>query len=179
MEFPDARKDGFLAQEDVRRRAQELSIEAFVAAYPAPALLVAEVSVGGGGGDADATVKPGPQLLTTFRKGGNVFHYMDSLAFLVKRPGNPFPRFVSVGRASNNDLVVSVENISKFHAYFSCDGGRWSLTDYRSTNGTLLNGERLDPQAARPVADGDIVEFGDQIKLRFLLPESLYKTLRG
>jgi hypothetical protein len=179
VELRGASKDGFLSQDEVRQRARELSLEAFREAYPAPALMVVDVTVGAGGGDADATVKSGPQLVTMLSQGANAFRYLDRVGFLVKRPGNPFPQFVSLGRAGNNDLVLAVESVSKFHAYFTCDGGRWSLTDYRSMNGTSLNGERVEPNATRPLADGAEIEFGGQIKLRFLTTDWLYKKLRG
>lgn len=181
LALPGVSKEGFAPQEAVRQSAARLGAEAFREAYPAPALVVVEVTLGPdapAGGDADATVRSGPQLMTLMQHGASAFRYMDQVAFLVKRPGNAFPQFVSVGRAANNDLVIAVERVSKFHAYFTNEGGRWSITDYRSTNGTKLNGEKLEPNQPHAVTTGDTVEFGDQVELRFLEPAALYKSLR-
>ncbi|MGE0452268.1 MAG: FHA domain-containing protein [Vicinamibacteria bacterium] len=182
LALPGVSKEGFLPREAVRDAAAKLGAQGFREAYPAPALLVTEVTLGPDApadGDADATVRNGPQLMTLIKHGASAFRYMDQVGFLVKRPGNAFPQFVSVGRAANNDLVLAVERVSKFHAYFTNVLDSWSLTDYRSTNGTKLNGEKLEPNQPRPLQDGDVIEFGDQIELRFLAPEAFYESLRG
>jgi hypothetical protein len=182
LALPGVSKEGFAPREAMRGAAVKLGAGPFRDAYPAPALVVVEVTLGPDGpeaGNADATVRNGPQLMTLIKHGASAFRYLDQVGFLVKRPGNAFPQFVSVGRAANNDLVLAVERVSKFHAYFTSDGGRWSLTDYRSTNGTKLNGAKLEPNQPRQVGNGDTVEFGGQIELRFLEPDAFYESLRA
>ena len=107
--------------------------------------------------------------------GMGALRYLEQVAFLTKRPGNPFPSFISVGRASNNDIVMAVDTISKLHGYFTIEDGVWQLTDYDSTNGTRLNGELIEPNKATPLADMDRLQFGKEITAVFMTPESLYR----
>jgi FHA domain len=178
--LPGTDKEGFVSKQDVAQQARTLSLAAFVERYPAPAVQIVEVDIGSApGGEPDATVQPGPQLLTLLRSGGNAFHYEGRVGFLTKRPGNPFPQFVSIGRAANNDLVLAIDAISKFHGYFTCEHDRWALTDYRSMNGIEINDVRLDPGAATPLSDGDRIRFGGRLRALFLSPGGLYGRLRG
>jgi pSer/pThr/pTyr-binding forkhead associated (FHA) protein len=117
--------------------------------------------------------------MTMFRSNAAAFRYLRQVGFLVKRPGTPFPQFVSVGRAANNDIVFGVDSVSKFHAYFTSEGGSWAITDYRSTNGTHLNGRRIQPNKPTPIKDGDRVRFGEHVSVQFLESASLYAKLNG
>lgn len=178
---PGASKEGFVSEAALRAAAGNQSAASFAKAYPFPALYVVDISVGapGSAGDRDATVQAGPQLMTMLKSQKSAFRYLHETGFLVKRPGNPFPRFVSLGRAANNDLVFAVDSVSKFHAYFTLEAGRWSITDYRSTNGTELNGRRLEPTVAAPVKDGDRIRVGEHVTVQFLEPLSLHAKLEG
>lgn len=70
----------------------------------------------------------------------------------------------TIGRAEACNLVLPRPTISRYHAELRCQRGEWLLVDLGSTNGTSLNGWRIDgPVAIRP---GDQVTFGD---LRFRL----------
>ena len=51
--------------------------------------------------------------------------------------------FVSIGRSSDSTLVIVDEYTSTYHARLARSGDNWVLTDLDSTNGTLLNGERV------------------------------------
>ena len=64
---------------------------------------------------------------------------------------------VTVGRADDNDLVLADPEVSRHHARLEPDGQGWRAIDLGSTNGTWLNGERLD---AATIAAGDEVAFG-------------------
>ena len=50
--------------------------------------------------------------------------------------------------------------MSGSHAQILAQGGEFRLTDTGSTNGTLLNGERLTVNAPSSLTDGDVVLFG-------------------
>jgi len=163
----------------LRTRAKDQELPAFVAGCPAPALLVVNVTSGAPTGDPEATVRAGESLKPLLDKDKSAYRYLDEVGFLVKRPGNPFSTFVAVGRADNNDLVLALETVSKFHGYFTCDEGRWLLTDQRSTNGTQVNGQSLEPSTARPLENGDRICFGDEITVVFLTPQALYERTRG
>jgi hypothetical protein len=78
-----------------------------------------------------------------------------------KAPENPYPDRISVGRAPNRDVVLRDATVSKLHAYFLVrPGGGFELLDLGAPNGTYLNGLSLPPNEARPVAVGDVVQFG-------------------
>jgi hypothetical protein len=171
-----------LSRDALGEQARAQSAADFAKLYAYPALYVFDIATGvpGAAKDGDATVKAAPQLVTLMQKGGNALRYLYEIGFLVKRPGNPFPQFVSVGRAANNDLVFAVDSVSKFHGYFTVDaGGQWAITDFRSTNGTELNGAKLQPTVATPVKSGDRIRFGEHVCAEFLDPAALHQKLCG
>jgi hypothetical protein len=51
---------------------------------------------------------------------------------------------MSVGRADDNAIVISDESVSSHHGEFTFDGAEWFFTDTGSTNGTKVNGERVE-----------------------------------
>ncbi len=80
----------------------------------------------------------------------------------VKKSGkNPFAGLIIVGRASNNDILLSSSNISKVHAYLRGGDSGWVIQDRGSTNGTLVNHKRLESGKDHPLENGDEVQFGD------------------
>ncbi|MBI4952895.1 MAG: FHA domain-containing protein [Myxococcales bacterium] len=83
------------------------------------------------------------------------------LAPLVKRPGNPFPTQLFVGRARQSDICLEDASVTRVHAYFKLgDGVVVGLRDCGSGNGTFVNGVRLGPEELCPVRPGDRVAFG-------------------
>jgi hypothetical protein len=81
---------------------------------------------------------------------------------IKKRPGNPYPDTVTMGRADSNDIVVAYDNLSKLHAYFTrSPAGGLLVADAGSTNGTWLAGERLAPNESVKVAERDQLALGE------------------
>jgi pSer/pThr/pTyr-binding forkhead associated (FHA) protein len=72
---------------------------------------------------------------------------------LVKVP------IVNIGRADYNDLVLNDESVSSQHAKLTRREGIWILVDLGSTNGTMVDGERITEDV--PLAPGCFVRFGD------------------
>ena len=70
-----------------------------------------------------------------------------------------------VGRALNSDIPVFDPTISRRHAEVHCDANGVSVKDLGSSNGTFLNGAKID---SSKVAPGDVVTFG---KVAFRLKE--------
>jgi pSer/pThr/pTyr-binding forkhead associated (FHA) protein len=66
---------------------------------------------------------------------------------------------VNIGRAEYNDLVVPDDSVSSQHAKLTRREGVWILTDLGSTNGTMVDGERITADV--PIAPGAFVRFGD------------------
>jgi pSer/pThr/pTyr-binding forkhead associated (FHA) protein len=68
---------------------------------------------------------------------------------------------VTIGRAVENDIVISSKRVSREHARVQQQGWRVVLEDAGSTNGTLLNGERI--QEPMQLRDGDQIKVGDVV----------------
>jgi len=66
---------------------------------------------------------------------------------------------VNIGRADYNDIVLADESVSSQHAKLTRREGIWILSDLGSTNGTLVDGERIEEDT--PLAPGNFVRFGD------------------
>ncbi len=63
----------------------------------------------------------------------------------------------SIGRNVNNTIFVEDDFVSANHAMLTFRGRSWFVEDQGSTNGTLVNGHRID----RPVA----LSFGDELSI--------------
>ncbi|WP_162487147.1 MULTISPECIES: FHA domain-containing protein [unclassified Variovorax] len=63
-----------------------------------------------------------------------------------------------IGRWEGNEVVLPSRKVSRIHALLSCRDGAAAIKDARSTNGTFVNGERID---ALSVLDGDRLQLGD------------------
>ncbi len=62
-----------------------------------------------------------------------------------------------VGRLASCDVCLADANTSRQHAAFVREGAGWAIEDLGSTNGTLLNGDRVDSARLR---DGDVIVVG-------------------
>jgi hypothetical protein len=68
------------------------------------------------------------------------------------------PSGATVGRSRHCDVMLDDPNVSRTHAEIRPRGGSWVLTDLGSTNGSRLNGRRLEgPEVLKP---GDQIELG-------------------
>jgi len=65
---------------------------------------------------------------------------------------------VTLGRDEKCAIRLDVDGVSRNHAQVIREGTDWLVTDLMSTNGTLVNGEKVDQ---RKLADGDTVKIGD------------------
>jgi len=65
---------------------------------------------------------------------------------------------VVIGRSSDCDIVIPVQEVSRRHAQIVADAGGWTLIDLNSTNGVLLNGRTLAAPAR--LRSGDAIEIG-------------------
>ncbi|MCK6517903.1 FHA domain-containing protein [Myxococcota bacterium] len=65
-----------------------------------------------------------------------------------------------VGRAADNELVIDSPLVSGRHLLIERAEGRLWLTDLGSTNGSFVNGRRLNPQAREAVSEDATVTLG-------------------
>lgn len=71
---------------------------------------------------------------------------------------NAFP--YTIGRARDCDIVLDYTEISRLHARVDTDHQNAILEDMGSTNGTFVNGRRLDSGQTHRLRAGDEVRFG-------------------
>jgi pSer/pThr/pTyr-binding forkhead associated (FHA) protein len=86
----------------------------------------------------------------------------ERIPFLTDPTGREHPLTgdtTTIGRAVENDMVITSRRVSREHARLRREGWRVVLEDLDSTNGTFLNQERvLSPTALR---DEDRIQIGD------------------
>ena len=71
----------------------------------------------------------------------------------------------TIGSVGGNTIVLPFNGVSKRHAGVKIDEMRFELTDFGSTNGTLVNGSKITKQFLR---DGDVITIGEA-EIRFSL----------
>jgi hypothetical protein len=81
----------------------------------------------------------------------------------------------SVGRVDGNDMIMPDYAISKQHAILEIKRGNYTIMDGGSTNGTMVNGKRIDKKPVN-LSNGDVVGFA-RYEFTFLFPEALYDML--
>nr|MBA3531913.1 FHA domain-containing protein [Ardenticatenales bacterium] len=84
--------------------------------------------------------------------------------------GQPHPLHAgksAIGRAPDNDVIITQSSVSAHHASITLHGESFFISDLRSTNGTFVNGQPLTEP--RPLADSDEIRFGDVV-VRFRGP---------
>jgi ABC transport system ATP-binding/permease protein len=81
-----------------------------------------------------------------------------------------------IGRTPPADLVISNPEISRRHARILLQQGSCVLEDLGSSNGTFVNGQRLS--APQPLADGDEILLGTQVKLTFSQPQAAAQPVK-
>jgi serine/threonine protein kinase len=68
---------------------------------------------------------------------------------------------ITIGRASTNQIVLRDPSVSSRHAIITLKDQAYWVTDTESTNGTLLNQQRLVPQVPLKLHAGDAIRFGN------------------
>jgi predicted component of type VI protein secretion system len=66
-------------------------------------------------------------------------------------------RAFSIGRSPSTDLQVDDPNVSRVHCRIQFHERRWEIQDLKSSNGTFVNGHRVERQ---PLAFGDRIRLG-------------------
>ncbi len=68
----------------------------------------------------------------------------------------PIGNKITIGRNQANQMVLSSQSVSGFHAKIYFEDGRYMLEDLKSTNGTFINGIKVDKKSLQP---------GDEIRI--------------
>jgi len=83
----------------------------------------------------------------------------------------------TIGRVDGNDMIMPDYAISKQHAILEIKRDNYFIRDCGSTNGTMVNGKRLEKKPVQ-LLDGDVIGFA-RYEFYLLSPESLYDMLSG
>lgn len=133
--------------------------------------------------ETDATASGGREARSYEIRGGSM------VAFVELSAAGRY----TVGRSSTNQLCIALPSVSRTHAFLDPavtidvaldadelddeDRTQWQVTDLGSANGTYVNGESLPRNGRTPIANGDILGFGDDARMKFLVPRSLHRFL--
>lgn len=66
---------------------------------------------------------------------------------------------LSIGRRTDNHIVLPDTFASGRHAMIGYVNGRYFVEDLKSSNGTILNGQRI---SRAPLKNGDVIYIGSQ-----------------
>ena len=94
-----------------------------------------------------------------------------------KNPDNPFPDRLTIGRATNCDIVIRFAFVSKVHAHLFVQGEKLTLRDNKGANGTYHNRKKLEPGSSCGLALGDLIGFG-ALELELIDAARLHHLLR-
>ncbi|MDE2582047.1 MAG: FHA domain-containing protein [Rhodospirillales bacterium] len=139
---------------DLARQATELAVAESVMAAPGDPF-----GLGGGAGDAGSA----PRLLITGP--GDV----PSEILLGSEP-------VVIGRAPGAGVLLPSIEVSRAHCRIAFADGAVSITDLNSTNGTFIDGERVD--GAAPLPPGAVLRVGPY-RLTYADPDAVDGTMRA
>lgn len=96
---------------------------------------------------------------------------------VAKREGNPFPERLTVGRATNCDVLLRVPFVSKVHAHVIKEpDGSFSIHDNNPQNKTFLRRRALEAGETQKLRVGDQVGFGS-LEFEFVDAARLYDIL--
>src|SRR3954454_13151654 len=66
-----------------------------------------------------------------------------------------------IGRRQGSDIVIHDTNVSRMHAQIKREGSRLLIEDTNSSNGTIVNDERIE--RATQLRPGDVIRIGDAV----------------
>ncbi len=79
---------------------------------------------------------------------------------------------LNLGRARSSDVILDDASVSGQHARLSAGREGWLVEDLGSTNGTVVNGQRIQPGRPAALRPGDVVQIGAfALQVRPLRPD--------
>jgi predicted component of type VI protein secretion system len=83
---------------------------------------------------------------------------------------------LTIGRKPDNDLYFNRPEVSGTHAAFLNEDEKFFVMDLKSTNGTLLNGAQLAPNAKYPFTEQDVITI-NPFKITLEAPRDVGATM--
>ena len=78
-------------------------------------------------------------------------------------------RSVKIGRDQTNDIIIPQDTVSSLHAIIEFKEGYFYLEDQRSSNGTRLNNQKIEPYKSLRLKSGDRLKL-DVFEFTFSIP---------
>jgi hypothetical protein len=78
---------------------------------------------------------------------------------IIKAKFSP-PGPITLGRTNDNDIAITESSISKRHCYFTVVAGEIKLFDCGSTNGSTMDGAKLEPKKPYSLKGGELLVLG-------------------
>jgi hypothetical protein len=103
---------------------------------------------------------------------------VSQIVAVKKNPDNPYPDRITIGRATNCDVVIRLAFVSKVHAHLIVQAEQLTLRDNKASNYTFHNHRRLESGSSRVVHLGDIISFG-ALDLELADAPRVYEILRS
>jgi pSer/pThr/pTyr-binding forkhead associated (FHA) protein len=82
-----------------------------------------------------------------------------------------------VGRHPSNDVVLTEQGVSRFHAELVWEGHQLFLVHKSGTNPSYVDGERVQDRVL--LRSGQVIQLADRVALRIEIPEPVEVTSRG
>jgi hypothetical protein len=142
------RRESFDA--DVARLLKRLPIDLSRTAAPRPAALAA-------GAPAASPVPAGTEL-GTLKVLSGPDGPIRGLTFFIREGAR-----MKIGCSPDNDIALPAATLSRHHCGVSTIQGRLYLEDFQSSNGSFLNGRRLDRGEAAELKTGDEISVAEYV----------------
>ncbi|MHC5018563.1 MAG: FHA domain-containing protein [Planctomycetota bacterium] len=151
--------------------------QSFLAAHPMPCLISQGAWTPGEGSGESTRIAAGARYRTP---SGAPTIADESHFWQLRKHHHTFPSKVTVGRMTNNDVVIPHPTISKFHAFFSIREDGTYLVEAGSKNATYHNGDRVTKELKpRLIQEEDVLQFGEGPALILITAASLLQILAG
>ena len=163
--------------EDLQRRAERAGPEAFLARHKDPFLVRLDERGGKDEPIAWAFTQPTPTGTNpSVPRNVPVAGGLASVLEVVKVSGSGPRDTVTVGRGTDNDVVLDEKSISKVHLTIKRGLEGYTVADQKSRNGTKVNGQKVPAQAETPLKSGDVIHLGD-VAVLFVSSKDLLEML--
>lgn len=97
------------------------------------------------------------------------------MAVVTRGGGEAETARITLGRAAENDLVVSDVRVSKTQTWLDrSSDGEWLVGDAGSTNGTRVDGSAVPRTHGVRIRSGARIRVAESLDLMFLEPEALW-----
>lgn len=112
-----------------------------------------------------------PPVASCVPEGEMTVHSTCPVLTLLRSDGRPVPVTDGSELGRSGDCYAffcDIKTVSRRHAKITRNAGEWRIEDIGSTNGTWLNGQRLEPGRAYPIATGDTVRLSLSCELKVI-----------